>query len=71
LVELKLVLGELGDFGLRGRCVGSEVFTAVVMKSIIFWDMPSCSAFNALHGVISQKMILFNGRCVSSISYPI
>jgi hypothetical protein len=23
--------------------VGFEVFTAVVMKSIIFWDMTSCS----------------------------
>jgi hypothetical protein len=72
--------------------VGFEVFTAVVMKSIIFWDMMPCSPLscarrfggtyrlhlqdrrnrfskpankqkpqlNGLHGVISQKMILFN-----------
>jgi hypothetical protein len=41
--------------------VGFEVFTAVVMKSIIFWDMTPCSplSFNGLLGVISQKMILF------------
>jgi hypothetical protein len=77
--------------------VGFEVFTAVVMKSIIFWDMTPCSLLsfnrrfggtyrlhlqgrrikfskkpaskhvppkrwlklNGLHGVISQKMILF------------
>jgi hypothetical protein len=25
------------------RCVGFEVFTAVVMKSIIFWDVTQCS----------------------------
>jgi hypothetical protein len=25
------------------NCVGFEVFTAVVMKSIIFWDMTLCS----------------------------
>jgi hypothetical protein len=31
------------------------------LKSIIFWDMTPCSLlqFNRLHGVISQKMILF------------
>jgi hypothetical protein len=42
--------------------IGFEVFTAVVMKSIIFWDMTPCSQLgcNGLHGVISQKMILFN-----------
>jgi hypothetical protein len=71
--------------------VGFEVFTAVVMKSIAFWDiMPSSPlkvkrrfggtyrlhfqgrisrenisvkagglSFNRLHGVISQKMVLF------------
>jgi hypothetical protein len=40
--------------------VGFEVFTAVVMKSIIFWDMTPCRRllYNGLHGVISQKMIL-------------
>jgi hypothetical protein len=36
---------------------GFEVFTVVVLKSIFFWDMTPCSA---LHGVISQKKILFN-----------
>jgi hypothetical protein len=30
----------------------------VVMKSIIFWDMTPLK-LNGLHGVISQKMILF------------
>jgi hypothetical protein len=35
--------------------VGFEVFTAVVLKSIFFWDM----TLNALHGVICQKKILF------------
>jgi hypothetical protein len=25
------------------NCVGFEVFTAVVMKSIIFWDIMPCS----------------------------
>jgi hypothetical protein len=46
--------------------VGFEVFTAVVLKSIFFWDMTPCSALSgtqcsasALHGVISQKKILF------------
>jgi hypothetical protein len=70
--------------------VGFEVFTAVVMKSIIFWDMTPCSplsfnrcfggtyrlffrveeissknpaskqmTLNRLHGVISQKIMLF------------
>jgi hypothetical protein len=27
----------------KNRDVGFEVFTAVVMKSIIFWDMTPCS----------------------------
>jgi hypothetical protein len=58
--------------------VGFEVYTAVIMKSIIFWDISPCSplsvnrrfggtyrlhlrlALNRLHGVISQKMIIFN-----------
>jgi hypothetical protein len=46
--------------------VGFEVFTALVMKSIIFWDMTPCCPLrvqlNGLHGVISQKMILFKSR---------
>jgi hypothetical protein len=29
--------------------VGFEVFTAVVMKSIIFWDMTPCSPFSVNH----------------------
>jgi hypothetical protein len=69
--------------------VGFEVFTAVVMKSIIVWDMTPCSAYllvsaelisstpkmeaicssytsvDGLHGVISQKMILFNPSLVA------
>jgi hypothetical protein len=45
--------------------VGFEVSTAVVMKSIIFWDM---TQLNRLHGVISQKMILFELRNCSSLS---
>jgi hypothetical protein len=68
--------------------VGFEVFTVVIMKSIIFWVMTLCSPLlacwllaelisstlkmeaicppkrrlklNGLHGVISQKMILFS-----------
>jgi hypothetical protein len=35
--------------------VGFEVFTAVVMKSIIFWDVTPCSLLSC----ISTKMILF------------
>jgi hypothetical protein len=52
-------------------CVGFEVFTAVVLKSIFFWDMTPCSALSgirrssdALHGVISQKKILFKKEAV-------
>jgi hypothetical protein len=73
---LRSVKGELHE-----NCVGYEVFTEVVMKSIIFWDMMPCIPLsfnrrfggtsppcvppkrrlklNGLHGVISQKMILF------------
>jgi hypothetical protein len=42
--------------------LGSEVFTAVVMESTIFWDITPCSplTLNELHSVISQKMVLFN-----------
>jgi hypothetical protein len=52
-----------------GEFVGFEVFTAVVLKSIFFWDMTPCSALsctllNVLHGVISQKKILFRGICI-------
>jgi hypothetical protein len=93
------------------RNVEFEVFTAVVMKSIIFWDVTQCSLFSynrrfgasyrltcrfllklflrpwrwrryvppkrwlqhkTLHGVTSQKMILFNFRNVYWVSelYP-
>jgi hypothetical protein len=76
--------------------VGFEVFTAMVIKSIIFWDMtpctllatcllagscwnyffdpedggyvpPKCRLQLRLHGVISQKMILFKKVCISPI----
>jgi hypothetical protein len=77
--------------------VGFEVFTAVVMKSITFWDMTPCSpsSFNlhfggtyrfqlqgrrnkfsknqlesrwqARHGVISQKMVLFITTAVKTL----
>jgi hypothetical protein len=51
--------------------VGFEVLTAVVMKSMIFWDITPCRwrryvppksrlTFNGLHGVISQKMVFFS-----------
>jgi hypothetical protein len=34
----------IGNFSLNTRdFVGFEVFTAVVLKSIIFWDMMPCS----------------------------
>jgi hypothetical protein len=75
----------------KGRTVGFEVFTAVVMNSSIFWDITSCSplsvnwrfllslcfrpwrwkryvppkrrlTLNGLRGVVSKKMVLFNGR---------
>jgi hypothetical protein len=36
-----------GGSGLIGDYVGFEVFTAVVMKSIVFWDMTPCSPLNA------------------------
>jgi hypothetical protein len=43
------------------RFVGFEVLTAVVMKSIIFCDITPCRPLNVngLHGVISQKIVLF------------
>jgi hypothetical protein len=28
----------------NNHCVGFEVFTAVVLKSIVFWDMTPCSS---------------------------
>jgi hypothetical protein len=43
-------------------CVGFEVFTVVVMKSIIFWDMTPCSLLscNSMnYTASSQKKILF------------
>jgi hypothetical protein len=39
------------------------------LKSIFFWDMTPCSALsgtNALHGVISQKKILFKTTAVKT-----
>jgi hypothetical protein len=40
--------------------VGFEVFTAVVMKSIIFWDMTPCSPLRCKHFFITQlKSIIF------------
>jgi hypothetical protein len=38
--------------------VGFGVLIAVVMKSLIFWDITP-STFNRLHDIISQKMGLF------------
>jgi hypothetical protein len=38
----------------RYNYVGFEVFTAVVMKNIIFWDMTPCSP------------LIFNGRLLAS-----
>jgi hypothetical protein len=82
-------------------CVGYEVSSVVVMKSIIFWDMMQCSPLsynqhfggtyclhlpvsipedggdvppkhrlqlNRLHGVISQKMILFKLQTVLTLT---
>jgi hypothetical protein len=42
--------------------VGSEVLTAVVLKTSILWDITQCSpdlTFNGLHCIISQKIELF------------
>jgi hypothetical protein len=47
--------------------VGFEVFTAVVLKSIFFWDM---TRLYGLHGVISQKKILFMLNYPLLFSYP-
>jgi hypothetical protein len=46
--------------------VGFEILTVVVMKSTVFWDITPCIrlTFNGLHGVISQKIILFIYYCV-------
>jgi hypothetical protein len=69
---------------MRNSQVEFEVFTAVVMKSTIFWDIMQCSplppAFtlvscsvhfsdpeDGLHGVISQKMVLFEEFTVHSL----
>jgi hypothetical protein len=67
---------------IKKNVVGFEVFTAVVMKSIIFWDMTPFSPLrwrryvppkrrvqlNGLHGVISQKtLFMFSaGRILMS-----
>jgi hypothetical protein len=36
-----------------------EVLTAEVIKSSVFWDITPSNPFNGLHGVISQKIGLF------------
>jgi hypothetical protein len=46
--------------------VGFEVFTAVVMKSIIFWVL-----LNGLHSVISQKMILLKELLLKGCYYSL
>jgi hypothetical protein len=98
-VSVMLTLLMVGNLNIHGsdakfhpsvNSKGFEVFTAVVMKSIIFWDMTPCSLsctrrfggtyrlhlqgrrivqqtskqaggkqLNGLHGIISQKMVLF------------
>jgi hypothetical protein len=55
--------------------VGCEVLTAVVMKSFIFWDITAVWSIeshltfprNGLHGVISQKIELFDIHLFHSI----
>jgi hypothetical protein len=46
--------------------VGFEVFTAVVLKSIFFWDMTPCSAPGSLRGGYSLEQMcisLSKGTC--------
>jgi hypothetical protein len=43
LTNLLYLFSRSGMVELYLHCVGCEVFTAVVMKSIIFWDMTPCS----------------------------
>jgi hypothetical protein len=43
-----------------GGCVGFEVYTAVVLKSIFFWDMTPCSALSGTRsfgGRYSSKLV--------------
>jgi hypothetical protein len=42
--EQKDVMTSSGLLLIKHWCVGFEVFTAVVLKSIFFWDMTPCSA---------------------------
>jgi hypothetical protein len=46
----------------------AEFARFVTLKSIIFWDMTPCSRLlhNGLHGVASQKMILFMTTAVKT-----
>jgi hypothetical protein len=56
--------------------VGFEVFTAVVMKSIIFWDMTPCSLkrrlkLDGLHGVIPEDDTLIPPLTYSSETWTV
>jgi hypothetical protein len=39
----------------RDFCVGFEVLTAVVMKSIIFWDVTPCSPLVASRALLATR----------------
>jgi hypothetical protein len=71
IISFRFLLTQLTKF--LAYEVGIEVFTAVVMKSTILWDITPSSllkvkrrfggkTFNILHGGISQETILFNLR---------
>jgi hypothetical protein len=38
----------------------TQVLTAVIMKSSVFWDITMCCPFNWLHDLIFQEMELLN-----------
>jgi hypothetical protein len=56
----------VSEFIDMNKGVGFDVFTAVVMKSSVFWDKTPCSwfTFNGLHGFISLKIEVFMNKYV-------
>jgi hypothetical protein len=49
--------------------VGFEVFTAVVMKSIIFWDMMLCSPYSSLRIMVSSSVQFFGPELCTEIRF--
>jgi hypothetical protein len=49
--------------------VGSEVLTAVVMKSPIFWDIKPCSQAAGFEGAYHLNLILSASWCLTRIIF--